>query len=118
MNFRKLIPRWNAKTRLMLTLELAVLWEIWERVTGLGSTEAPTNSLMDIVLSLAGFLLVCEFVKTKKARVVILAVSVVIWAGVNILGQLAYAHYAGTGFLSRAMSSASSSTGGRTSPWP
>jgi len=75
---------------------LAAFWEVFERVSGVGHTEAPTNSLMDMVLALIGFglgVLILRRIKSEDGRRVFIAIVAVIWGLSNFLGWLAYTHY-------------------------
>jgi hypothetical protein len=82
-----------------ITASLALVWEIFERLTDISKTETPVNSLTDILFALVGFgvgILFLELVKNTNVRFSFFVFSIIIWALINLLGWFAHRYYANT----------------------
>lgn len=79
-----------------VTFGIAALWEIFEHLAGV--REYFTNRVADILFSLLAFIIFYKlFSNTKwssRARDIIFAAVVAIWIAANIIGWIAYQHYA------------------------
>ncbi len=81
---------------LSITVVVAIVWELIERVTGLAAEEAISNSITDIAVAAAGFTLaslVLSALPDPRIRDAAFAVLAVIWICTETLGWVAYRHY-------------------------
>ena len=74
----------------------AIVWELVERITGVGNVEPITNSLTDIAVAMAGYLvaaLVLAYVRHPHFRRKAFFALLALWLFCLAVGWTAYLHY-------------------------
>ncbi len=74
----------------------ALIWELFEYLTGVSTEEVATNSATDVIVAQLGFLVTAfllQRVHNPQLRGWLFAIVACVWIAFEILGWLAYRHY-------------------------